>query len=206
MEGFALAEWRRTVAELYSRVRAAGDDEAAKRRAVAEFRDARDRLFAHHPCSPLEPGAREGFRGLSYYAYDPRWRVTGLADLAVEPHEWSVPLPEGAMRCTRIATVKFRLGTVASSLDVFWLEGYGGGLFLPFRDGTTGDETYGGGRYLYDSIKGADLGTSGGAMNLDFNYAYNPSCAYSDKWVCPLAPPRNTVPVEITAGEKTFLR
>jgi len=61
------------------------------------------------------------------------------------------------------------------TLELYWLEGYGGGVFLPFADGTTGRETYGGGRYLLDTVKGSDLGTDGGRLVLDFNFAYNPS-------------------------------
>ena len=90
------------------------------------------------------------------------------------------------------------------TLTLFWMEGYGGGLFLPFRDLTNGHETYGGGRYLYDTIKGADLGAGNGEIVLDFNFAYNPSCAYSPRWVCPLSPPQNTLAVRLEAGERAF--
>jgi uncharacterized protein (DUF1684 family) len=90
------------------------------------------------------------------------------------------------------------------TLTLFWIQGYGGGLFLPFKDSTNGSETYGGGRYLYDTIKGADLGASPDAVLLDFNFAYNPSCAYSPQWTCPLAPAENTLRVRIEAGERAF--
>ena len=76
---------------------------------------------------------------------------------------------------------------------------------MPFRDATNGRDTYGGGRYLYDSIKGADLGATLEVISLDFNFAYNPSCAYNDQWACPLAPSENWLDVEIRAGEKAFL-
>ncbi|MGH6914787.1 MAG: DUF1684 domain-containing protein, partial [Geminicoccales bacterium] len=93
-----------------------------------------------------------------------------------------------------------RLGV---ELCVYWIGGYGGGVFLPFRDATSGRQTYGGGRYLLDSIKSADLGeTSDGRVILDFNFAYHPSCAYSDRWICPLSPVENTLPVAIRAGER----
>ena len=84
------------------------------------------------------------------------------------------------------------------------MEGYGGGLFLPFLDETNTNETYGGGRYLYDTIKGADLGTNGSTLVLDFNFAYNPSCAYDDRWTCPLAPRENRLSFPVQAGEKSF--
>jgi len=78
-------------------------------------------------------------------------------------------------------------------------------LFLPFRNATSGQKTYGGGRYLYDTIKGADLGIEAEEIGLDFNYDYNPSCAYNNtQWVCPLAPPENRLPFAVEAGEKVF--
>jgi hypothetical protein len=85
---------------------------------------------------------------------------------------------------------------------VYWIAVYGGGVFIPFRDATSGHESYGAGRYLLDTIKGADLGGRGERLMLDFNYAYNPSCAYDPRWSCPLAPPANWLPVPIRAGER----
>jgi uncharacterized protein len=99
---------------------------------------------------------------------------------------------------TRFAVARFG----GQELELFWLEAYGGGLFLPFRDATSGDSTYGAGRYLLDTVKGADLGSEGGRLVLDFNFAYNPSCAYDPKWVCPLSPPANRLAVAVQAGEK----
>ena len=89
------------------------------------------------------------------------------------------------------------------SLNALWLESYGGGLFVPFRDATSGTETYGAGRYLLDTVKGSDLGAApDGGLILDFNFAYNPSCSYDPKWVCPLAPPGSRLDVEVLAGER----
>ena len=85
-------------------------------------------------------------------------------------------------------------------LDVWRHEGYGGGIWLPVRD--TSPDTYGGGRYLLDTIKGADLGFSGTTLVVDFNFAYNPSCAYDPAWACPLAPEGDRVPVRIPVGER----
>ncbi len=87
-------------------------------------------------------------------------------------------------------------------MDLYWLEGYAGGLFVPFADATSGATTYGAGRYLLDTVKGADLGTRDGRLVLDFNFAYNPSCSYDPRWSCPLAPPGNRLTVAITAGER----
>jgi uncharacterized protein (DUF1684 family) len=96
----------------------------------------------------------------------------------------------------------FRIGADPSSLELYWLEGYGGGVFLSFRDATAGRETYGAGRYLLDTVKGSDLGTSDRRLVLDFNFAYNPSCAYDPRWACPLAPPANRLAIPIRAGER----
>jgi uncharacterized protein (DUF1684 family) len=110
----------------------------------------------------------------------------------------------GAMSFRRIGfvTVPFPAGT--RRLAVFWMEGYAGGLFLPFRDATNGRETYGAGRYLFDAAKSADLGgdTAAGTLRLDFNFAYQPSCAFDPKWACPLAPPENRLDIEVRAGER----
>jgi hypothetical protein len=89
-------------------------------------------------------------------------------------------------------------------LSLFWIEGYGGGLFVPFRDKTNRGDTYGGGRYLYDTLKGVDLGVDVDNIIFDLNFAYNPSCAYNPRWVCPLSPIENQLPIPVTAGEKTF--
>jgi uncharacterized protein (DUF1684 family) len=90
----------------------------------------------------------------------------------------------------------------SQALAVYWLEGYGGGVFLPFADATSGRETYGAGRYILDTVKGADLGEQDGKLLLDFNFAYNPSCVYDPSWVCPLTPPQNRLSVAIRAGER----
>ena len=84
---------------------------------------------------------------------------------------------------------------------MWWLASYGGGVFVPLKDSTAGATTYGGGRYLIDTVKGADLGGHDGTLVLDFNFAYNPSCAYDPMWACPLAPAGNVVDAAVTAGE-----
>ena len=88
------------------------------------------------------------------------------------------------------------------ALELYWLEGYGGGLFVPFADATSGRDTYGAGRYLLDTVKGADLGQRDGRLVMDFNFAYQPSCAYDPRWTCPLAPPANRLSVAVRAGER----
>ena len=103
-----------------------------------------------------------------------------------------------------VARARFELVGEPWALELYWLQGYGGGIFLPFGDTTNGHETYGSGRYLLDSVKGADLGMAGERMVLDFNFAYNPSCSYDPRWACPLTPRENRLPIEIAAGERTL--
>jgi uncharacterized protein (DUF1684 family) len=198
-----LADWRRRVADLYAAVRRSGADDAEA--ACLRFRRQRDALFARHPDSPVRVQAHLGaFDGLDYYPYDPALRVVGRVVADADPERHELSLPEGTFAFSRIARLEFELAGEAPSLELYWVEGYGGGLFLPFRDATSALETYGGGRYLYDGIKGADLGAARDRVPLDFNYAYNPSCAYDARWVCPLAPASNQLKVAISAGERWF--
>lgn len=196
-----LLDYRRTVAEMYARVRSQAVDPAAH---CEHFRQERDKLFARHPQSPL-PVENEVSAGLEYFDYDPSLRFTLPIEYDVEPEEIEIQLAEdGLLRIIRFGRVRFTGALEGSSLSLFWIEGYGGGVFLPFKDATSGGETYGGGRYLLDTIKHADLGQENDNLVLDFNYAYNPSCAYNPEWVCPLSPPENTLSVEIRAGEKAY--
>lgn len=198
-----LMDYRRSVSEMYARARAP-QPEAADR--WMRFREERDRLFARHPQSPLPEEDRAGFRGLSYYDYDPALRFAAPVEHGVNPGEIEVQLQEdGLLRLRRFGRVRIVAGGGEHTLSLFWVSGYGGGVFLPFQDATSGEETYGGGRYLLDTIKHADLGAEGSALILDFNYAYNPSCAYNPRWHCPLSPPENRLPVEIRAGEKAYV-
>ena len=102
----------------------------------------------------------------------------------------------------RSGQARFELRGESLALELDWLASYGGGVFLCFRDSTSGTTTYGGGRYLLDTVKGADLGETDGTLVLDFNFAYNPSCSYDPGWVCPLAPPANRLSIAVGAGEK----
>jgi uncharacterized protein (DUF1684 family) len=127
-----------------------------------------------------------------------------LADLEVAPEEAiEIPTSTGSTyRFTRFAQARFALKGNDLALQVYWLDGYAGGIFVPFRDATAGQTTYGAGRYLLDTSKGADLGTIDGKLVFDFNFAYNPSCSYDPRWVCPLAPPDNRLDIAIEAGER----
>ena len=192
-----LLDWKRRVFEVYAQVRRARDPKEA----WGQWRVSRDELFRAHPQSPIPPDDRAAFEGLTYFEYNPAARV--LADVAPASPE-SVEIAGSAgesFSFTRFATASFELRGEPGRLELFWLEGYGGGVFLSFRDATAGDETYGAGRYLLDTVKGADLGMEKGRLVLDFNFAYNPSCAYDPRWACPLAPPANRLAFPIRAGE-----
>ena len=193
-----LLDYRRRVFELYREVRATWD--ADPRGAHEHWRAVRDQLFGRHPQSALLDEDRGGFEGLPYYEYDARYAVVAHIDTAVEQERFEVATStEGAITFVRFGVVTVPWGT----LDVYWLDAYGGGVFLPFRDATAGDATYGAGRYLLDTVKGADLGsTPSGQLVLDFNFAYHPSCRYNPKWSCPLAPPGNRLDERIEAGER----
>jgi uncharacterized protein (DUF1684 family) len=193
-----LLAWKRRIFELYAEVRAASDPAQAWLR----WCRARDELFRSHPQSPLPEHARAGFRGLPYFPYDPVLRVLAHVDPA-EPERAVLAGSAGSsVQFTRFGRARFDLGGERRRLELYWLEGYGGGIFVPFGDATNGDETYGPGRYVLDSVKGADLGLESGRLVLDFNFAYNPSCSYDPRWACPLCPPPNRLSFPIRAGER----
>jgi uncharacterized protein (DUF1684 family) len=162
----------------------------------------RDRLFATHPQSAVPADQRSGFQGLQVFDYDPALRFEGTVGPA-EPLTLGLPHSgDGTTPASAFGKVTFTVDGTAATLTLFWLDEYGGGIFLPFRDLTNGSETYGGGRYLLDGAKGADLGSSADTITLDFNFAYHPSCVYDSRWSCPLAPPQNHLDVAIRGGER----
>ena len=196
MDAFDVVDWRRRTVAIYAEVRAAADPADGHTRWVA----ARDELFASHPASPLAPDRRAGFTGLPVPAYDPAWRFE--VDVApAEPEVWPVETgTDGTVVFERIGVAD--LGTTGS-LTVWRLTSYGGGVFVPVKDAGSGRPggSYGGGRYLLDTAKGADLGSEGGRLVLDLNFAYAPSCAHDPRWACPLAPAGNLVRVDVPVGE-----
>lgn len=215
-----LADWRRAMATLYAEVRerAATDVEAA----LDHWRAERERLFREHPQSPVPATRRAAFRA-RHFDHDPALRFDVVVD---EPEaltdsldapgpgfgglgfgSLAIDLPVsagGTMSFSRFGTVTIPFAEGPRRLDVYWMAGYAGGLFLPFRDATNGRETYGAGRYLLDAAKSADLGPGRGPNHLilDFNFAYQPSCAFDPKWACPLAPPANRLDIPVRAGER----
>jgi uncharacterized protein len=188
-----LADWRDTVASLYlSDVDLAG------------FRLLRDQLFATHPQSPIPADERARFHGLRYFPPN----GDAVAEIELEPADGEVQIDTGGD--DGVLTYR-RAGTCATPwgpLTLWWLRAYGGGLFLPIRDATSGASTYGGGRYLTDTVKGTFgrglVHLGGRRLRLDMNYLYNPSCAYDVRWACPLAPEENRLAVPVEAGEQAY--
>jgi uncharacterized protein (DUF1684 family) len=193
-----LLDWKRRVFALYAEVRATANAEEAWRR----WRASRDALFRTHPQSPLPAETRDGFGGLPYFDYDSALRVLAHVEPAGGERLAIAGSGDEPTHFRRFATARFELAGVPHSLALYWLEGYGGGVFLPLADATSGTATYGAGRYVLDTVKGADLGERDGLLVLDFNFAYNPSCAYDPRWACPLTPTENRLPVAIRAGEQ----
>jgi uncharacterized protein len=193
-----LADWRRRVGDAY------------RLGSVDAWRTARDRLFRDHPQSPIPAAERAAFSGLRWFAPNPAYRVPATivpSDGAVL--EIDTGGEDGVIRYRRMGSLRFQLEGADCSLTVLAMIGYGSGLFVPFRDATSGTETYGGGRYLVDTVKNTDAGcleiTPGSAqVVIDFNYAYHPSCHYDPRWACPLAPVENWMQVPVRAGEMSW--
>jgi uncharacterized protein (DUF1684 family) len=197
----ALVEWREAVGEIYKEVRAthAGDS----LRAWERFRERRDFLYKHHTCSALTEAEKRKFAGFENYAYDPAFCFIGEVAYDVDETRYRAQISEGALPYRKIATAKFDHLGKPRALSIFWLDIYGGGLWIPVGDETNGEMTYGGGRYLFDTSKGANLGMSedGKKILLDMNFLYPPSCSLNAQWICPLCPPQNRLPFRIEAGE-----
>ncbi len=196
-----LVDWRRRVGDLYR---------TGRPDALEKFREGRDRLFKSHPQSPIEPEERASFTGLRYFPHDPGFRVHARIQ-AADGSELLIDTggEDGAVRYRRAGELVFQLAGEPCMLTVLSLVQYAGGLFVPFKDTTAVRQTYGAGRYLFDTAKDTDglvLEITPGSPDvvIDFNYAYNASCAYSPRWACPLAPPENFLRVPVTAGELNY--
>jgi uncharacterized protein (DUF1684 family) len=193
MEALELTDFRAATARMYLDTTDLGG-----------FRARRDELFATHPQSAIPAAERAAFRGLRYFAPDDD--VICEVDLRPATGEIDIDTggPDGVVHYRRVGVLETPYG----ELSLWWIAAYGGGLFLPVRDATCGKGTYGGGRYLTDTVKGTHgrglQVLSESRVRLDFNYLYNPSCAYDDQWLCPLAPPENRVTAAIEAGELTY--
>jgi uncharacterized protein (DUF1684 family) len=212
LERLELADWRRRVSDLYGSVRAEAEDDPES--AWEIWRDERQRLFRTHPQSPVPAVDRSAFRA-RHWPYDPRLRFEVPLDTSAEAPGLPGPFSAGLSLALPISTggeeAFTRIGRLAipfrggrRTLGIFWMAGYAGGIFVPFRDATNGTETYGAGRYLLDTAKSADLGPGAAraSLILDFNFAFHPSCAFDPQWSCPLAPPENRLDIRIEAGER----
>lgn len=193
-----VVDWRRRVFALYAAIR----DSESPEDAHELWRIERDELLLHHPATPLLSEDRLLFDGLPIASYDPQWRFE-LPILPAEPGGFEFATgTDGVVPFERIGMVEI---PDTGTLDIWRLTSYAGGLFIPVRDALAGRPggTYGGGRYLIDTVKGADLGSDAerGTIVLDFNFAYNPSCAYDPAWACPLAQPGNVLSVAVPVGE-----
>ena len=192
-----LLDWKRRIFALYAETRAADDPESAWR----YWREVREELYRTHPQSPVPAETRAGY-GNAFFPYDPAFRV-----LAEVTNGAPVPSPipastGGTFAFSRVGRAHFQLLGAERELELHWNEGYGGGILVAVADETSGRGTYGGGRYVLDTVKGADLGEDSGRVVLDFNFAYNPSCAFDGGWACPLAPPANRLPLRLEVGER----
>lgn len=188
-----LTAWRREVGELYARARAAGDGE----RGWDAWREGKQRLYRQHPQSPV-PVQKRATYTFACFPYDASMRV--LAEL-VPSSPRHLDGDDEVPGMTHVGALRFTLAGAEHELGAYWLDGYAGGLFVPFADAGSGSQTYGGGRYALDTAKGADLGSEDGRVVLDFNFAYAPSCAHDPRWRCPLAPAGNCLRVPVRAGE-----
>ncbi len=197
-ELLSLLDWKRRIAELYAQIAVAPDS----RRAWTQWHQTRSRLFREHSQSPVPEAERSDFRGPHVFDYDPDWRLVASVE-AAEGERLELPSSRGgSIAFRRFGLAHLLQGGQPLALEIYWLEGYGGGLFVPFADATSGQETYGAGRYLLDTVKGAYLGEQDGQLVMDFNFAYQPSCSYDPRWTCPLSPPANRLGVPIRAGER----
>ncbi|HEX4826468.1 MAG TPA: DUF1684 domain-containing protein [Candidatus Polarisedimenticolaceae bacterium] len=173
-------------------------------RDIATDRLAKDETFRTDADSPLPKAARSAFKGLPYYPLDPSWRYGGMLEPYEHPERMTIVTTTGEARpCERWGRVRFERDGRVLMLQVYRLLDLparpgGAGLFLPFKDVTSGKETYAAGRYV-------DLeGDEGGPYTLDFNRAYDPSCAYGEpeRFQCPRTPDENTLDVAVAAGER----
>jgi len=163
----------------------------------------KDKFFKMHPQSPLSFDERQTFKGLNHYLLDPDYRF----ECHLQEHEkkdiLKIEDTQGNEReFFRWGEFRFKIGDTDCILQAYKSSPEEDRLFVPFRDLTSGKETYGAGRYL--DLETGKHQISGGKWILDFNHAYNPWCAYSTDYACPFVPPENWLKVEVRAGEKDY--
>ncbi|UPV76316.1 DUF1684 domain-containing protein (plasmid) [Halorussus limi] len=173
------------------------------RETIRRQRAEKDDYFAEHPQSPIPDDERDSFEGLDHFPIDEAFRFT----LALREHDEKERVTvststEGEREYLRWGEFRFEVDGEEATLQAYKTDREDARLWVPFRDATSGEETYGAGRYL--DLEPADHRTDDGEWVVDFNEAYNPTCAYSDRYECPLPPTENWLEVAIEAGEKTY--
>lgn len=164
---------------------------------LEQFRADKDDFYAHDHQSPLTSTQQRSFKGLAYFPENKALVIKAKIDRKVEPGVVRMQTTKGEEQAyRRYGVVRFHVDGLPAQVTLYESAG-SHDLFLPFRDATSGKETYGAGRYL-------DLHAHGDEIVIDFNYAYNPYCAYNQDWNCPLPPAENWLKVPIRAGEMTF--
>ena len=204
MSLLSLINWRREIFSIYNEVRSEEDGIIAWNK----WKDKREKLFKFHPESPtFNPKKQSGFNDVPVlHSYNKKFSLFSKFELISNPEIIQLNTDENSITRLKpfIKTTDLK-NFLGIELTVFKIEGYGGGLFLPFTDSgcKSGGEHYEGGRYLIDTIKGADLGeVKTNELRLDFNFSYNPSCSYNSKWTCPILNDYNIIPIFVDAGEK----
>lgn len=172
------------------------------REKIERERKDKDRFFQSHPQSPLPRSEKEGFDGLSYYEVKPELRF----ELELHEHDEKEKIEVddstgGRQEYLRWGEFRFTLNGQEYNLQAYKSKPGESRLWVPFKDETNGEETYGAGRYLDLESKRHKKGNK---WVLDFNQAYNPFCAYSEHYTCPFIPPDNWLEVRIEAGEKNY--
>ncbi len=165
---------------------------------LEDFRRGKDGFLRDHPQSPLTSSQRRSFEGLAYYPESGALVIEGVLDTDVDAEPIEMQTSTGGVQVYRRAGIlRFEVDGEAAQVTLYRSDGMED-LFLPFRDATSGTETYGAGRYLEVEPP------QGGRLVVDFNLAYNPYCAYNANWSCPIPPSENWLQVPIRAGEKAF--
>ncbi len=172
------------------------------RRDLEREREQKDRFLAEHPHSPVPPERRDAVEGLDYYDPDPAYRVRATVETHDDPEHLEMETTTGEVReYAHVVTLQFEVdGTTATLAGYERVDGDEPGLFVPFRDATSGAETYGAGRYL--ELDADPPYTDGQTVVVDFNGAYSPFCAFSDEYSCPLPPTENWLDIPVRAGER----
>jgi uncharacterized protein len=176
------------------------EDEETWRRALLRFRTDKDDYLRDDPDSPILPEEREGFKGLKYFDPDPSFRFDVPLQRNPNPDTLIFATSKGTRQLfNRVGRFDLSVGSAQVRLEAYQsAEREDPSLFVPFRDATSGKETYGAARYLDFHVTHDDT------YAVDFNYAYNPYCAYNDGYVCPLPPKENWLTIPVKAGELKY--